>query len=68
MAGVFNEGAFLNAMSVVLAAALYLPAAQCFALVPLLSSVRRSGRESAATLDYDAQRESVTLTTSAAVG
>ena len=65
MAGVFNEGAFLAAMSVVLAAAVYLPAAQCFALVPLLSSLRRSGRESAAVLDYDAARESVTVTASA---
>lgn len=55
-------------MSVVLAAALYLPAAQCFALVPLLSSLRRSGAETAATLDYDAQRESVTVTSSAGLG
>ncbi len=49
-------------MSVVLAAAVYLPAARCFALVPLVSSVRRSGRPDAAVLDYDADRESVTVT------
>ena len=49
-------------MSVVLAAAVYLPAARCFALVPLISSVRRSGRPEAAVLDYDAERESVTVT------
>ena len=61
-AEVFNEGAFLGAMSVVLAAAVYLPAAQCFALVPLLSSLRRSGREAAATIDYDSERDSVTIT------
>lgn len=52
----------MGAMSVVLAAAVYLPAAQCFALVPLLSNLRRSGRETAATIDYDGERESVTVT------
>ena len=52
-------------MSVVLAAAVYLPAARCFALVPLISSVRRSGRPEAAALDYDADRESVTVTAGA---
>ena len=52
-------------MSVVLAAAVYLPAASCFALVPLISSVRRSGRSEAAALDYDADRESVTVTAGA---
>ncbi len=52
-------------MSVVLAAAVYLPAASCFALVPLISSVRRSGRPEAAALDYDVERESVTVTAAA---
>jgi hypothetical protein len=33
-ADTFSEESFLNAMTVVLAHALYLPAAQCFALVP----------------------------------
>ena len=52
-------------MSVVLAAAVYLPAARCFALVPLISSVRRSGRPEAAVLDYDADRETVMVTAGA---
>ena len=59
---VFTGREFLRAMSVVLAAAVYLPAASCFALVPLISSVRSSGRSGAAVLDYDAERESVTVT------
>ena len=64
-ADAFSEQEFLRAMSVVLASAVYLPAASCFALVPLISGVRRSGRSKAAALDYDADRESVTVTAAA---
>lgn len=58
---VFNEQAFMNAMSVVLAHASYLPSAQCFALLPLVGGVTRTGSVSGAVLDYDLDRQSVTL-------
>ena len=52
---------FLSAMMTVLAKAAYLPAAQCFALLPIIGSLRRTGSASGATLDYDFDRESVVL-------
>jgi histone-lysine N-methyltransferase SETD3 len=58
---VLNEGSFLAAMSVVLAHAAYLPSAQCFALLPLVGGVPRTGSAGGATLDYDAARQAVTL-------
>ena len=60
----FNARAFLEAMSVILAAAAYLPSAQCFALLPLVGSMRRTGSAGGAVLDYDFDRQSVTLVTS----
>lgn len=64
-AGVYNLGAFGDAMSVVLAHAAFLPAAACFALLPLVSLGARTGNEaSGAVLDYDLARERVTLTAS----
>lgn len=56
-----DETDFLNAMMTVLAKATYLPAAQCFALLPIISSLRRTGSASGATLDYDFDRETVVL-------
>ena len=47
-------------MSVVIACAVYLPSAQCFALVPGVTSLGRSGHEDAAVVDYDEQRQAVT--------
>ncbi|PSC76514.1 U3 small nucleolar ribonucleo MPP10 [Micractinium conductrix] len=58
---VFNEQAFLEAMSVVLAKAAYLPTAQCFALLPLAGGFARTGSASGAVLDYDMDRQAVTL-------
>ena len=50
-------------MSVALAHAAFLPAAACFALLPLVSLGARTGNEEAgAVLDYDLARERVTLT------
>ncbi|PRW58899.1 rubisco small subunit N-methyltransferase [Chlorella sorokiniana] len=60
-AAVFNEQAFLEAMSVVLAYAAYLPSAQCFALLPLVGGFRRTGSAAGAVLDYDLERQAVTL-------
>lgn len=50
-----------QAMSVVLAHAAYLPAAQCFALLPLAGAFRRTGSGSGAVLDYDVERAAVTV-------
>lgn len=57
----YNREAFERAMSVVLAHAAYLPSAACFALLPLAAQVLRTGDESGALLDYDLQRERVTI-------
>lgn len=56
----------MRAMSVVLSHAVYLPSAQCFALVPLIDGLRRSGDSAEAELDYDFERKSVTVTASRA--
>lgn len=61
-AEVYNQGAFEQAMAVVLAHAAYLPSAACFALLPLVAHAPRTGDESGALLDYDLQRERVAVT------
>ena len=50
----FSRERFIEAFAAVLGAALYLPSAGCFALVPLLSSLPRTGQPSGAVLDYHA--------------
>lgn len=60
-AAAFNEQAFLEAMSVVLAYATYLPSAQCFALLPLAGGFTRTGSTGGAVLDYDLDKEAVTV-------
>jgi hypothetical protein len=50
-------------MSVVLAYAAYLPTAQCFALLPLVAGFCRTGSSSGAVLDYDMDRQAVTVVT-----
>lgn len=60
-ASVFSERSFMEAMSVVLSHAAYLPSAQCFALLPLVGGIPRTGSAAGATLDYDLDREAVTL-------
>ncbi|KAL4859859.1 Nucleolar GTP-binding protein 1 [Chlorella vulgaris] len=57
----FNEQAFLEAMSVVLMHAAYLPSAQCFAMLPLVGGFCRTGSSSGALLDYDLERGAVTV-------
>lgn len=59
---VFNERAFAAATCVVLAAAVYLPSAECLALIPGVSALRRTGRSGGAAVDYDAARGCVVLT------
>ena len=48
-------------MSVVLAQAAYLPAAQCFALLPLVGGIARTGSAAGALLDYDFDRQAAVL-------
>jgi protein-histidine N-methyltransferase len=48
-----TERAFMEAFSVVLAHALYLPSAGCFALVPLASFMGRTGAGNGCEVDYD---------------
>ena len=57
----FSRQRFFEAFAAVLGAALYLPSAGCFALIPLLSSLPRTGQESGAQLDYHAASGGVQL-------
>lgn len=59
---VFNEAAFIRAFCVVLGSTQYLPSAECFALVPVASTMGRTGNDNGCTLDYDAERQSVVVT------
>lgn len=59
MAGTYYSA--LQAMSVVLMHAAYLPAAQCFAMLPLVGGFCRTGSSSGALLDYDLERGAVTV-------
>lgn len=49
----YNEQAFLHAFAVVLAHAIYLPSASCFALLPFVSFMQRTGNDNGCTVDYD---------------
>lgn len=59
---VFNEDSFGQAFSVVLGHSTYLPSAECFALVPLIATMGRTGGDNGCNLDYDASTSSVVLT------
>ncbi len=59
----FSKSAFLDAMSVVLATAAYLPEAQCFALLPIVHLLRRTGNDDGAMLDYNLDSGCVHMTT-----
>lgn len=60
---VYNQAAFQAAFSVVLAHAVYLPSANCFALLPVASLLGRTGAESGCALDYDPERQAAVVTT-----
>ena len=67
-ADVFCFEGFAAAMSVVLAHAAYLPSASCFALLPLVTLAPKTGNQATgAVLDYDLQREVVTLIAASSV-
>ncbi len=65
-ASVYNERSFGDALAVVLAHTVLLPAAQCFALLPVIGAVRRRAAGPlnegvSALLDFDAGRSGVVL-------
>jgi hypothetical protein len=49
----FNEQSFLEAFAVIVAHAVYLPSAQCFALLPYVSFMGRTGNDNGCEVDYD---------------
>ncbi|CAD7695760.1 unnamed protein product [Ostreobium quekettii] len=61
---IFGEQEFRKAFSVVLACSTYLPSAQCFALLPVVSALARTGHESGCTVDYNADLDAVVVTAS----
>ncbi|PNH12803.1 hypothetical protein TSOC_000234 [Tetrabaena socialis] len=59
---VFSEAAFCRAFSVVVGHACFLPAANVFALLPLASSMGRTGNGNGCDIDFDAERNAVIVT------
>ena len=57
-----NKESFCQAVAVVVAHAAYLPSVECFALLPIASTLARTGAETGAALDYDIDNACVTLT------
>jgi hypothetical protein len=56
----YNLKSFKEAFSVVIGVSCYLPSASCFALLPLLGSIERSG-SGTAVVDYDSERDAAVL-------
>ncbi|KAG2498938.1 hypothetical protein HYH03_003128 [Edaphochlamys debaryana] len=59
----FSEQAFMRAFSVVCGHAAFLPAAGCFALLPLASLLGRTGNGNGCDLDFDPELNAVVVTT-----
>lgn len=57
-----DKESFSQAVAVVVAHAAYLPSVECFALLPIASTMARTGAETGAALDYDIDNACVTLT------
>ena len=57
-----DKESFCQAVGVVVAHAAYLPSVECFALLPIASTLSRTGTETGAALDYDIDNACVTLT------
>ena len=62
-----TEEMFRNSMSVVLSHAVYLPSVSCFALLPILGDIPKTGSESGAVIDYDPETNMVILKSSVSV-
>lgn len=58
----YTETSFLETMSVILSTASYLPRAQCFAMLPILGALPRTGSSGGALLDYDLDKGAAVLT------
>ena len=56
-----NKSRFMDAMSVVLSHAIFLPSVGCFALLPIVGDLDKTGSESGAVVDYDAESNVVTV-------
>lgn len=54
----------MDGMSVVLSHAVFLPSVGCFALLPIVGDLEKTGSESGAVVDYDAASNMVTVTSS----
>ena len=59
-----TEERFMDGMSVVLSHAVFLPSVGCFALLPIVGDLQKTGSESGAVVDYDAASNKVTVTSS----
>ncbi len=57
-----NREVFRSAVAVVIAHAVYLPSVQCFSLLPVASTLQRTGADTGTDLDYDIDNGCVTLT------
>lgn len=57
-----DKDSFRQAVAVVVAHAAYLPSVDCFALLPVASTLARTGADTGAALDYDINSACVTLT------
>ncbi|GMH33200.1 hypothetical protein BSKO_01034 [Bryopsis sp. KO-2023] len=57
----FNQDSFFSGFSVIMSAAIYLPSAKCFALLPSLFGMKRTGFENGAAVDYDLESGLVQL-------
>lgn len=60
---IFNEANFLNSFCVVVACSVYLPSAELFALIPVISLISRTGNNNGCDIDYDAEQQAVVVTT-----
>ena len=59
-----TKDGFMAAMSVVLSHAVFLPSVGCFALLPIVGDLDKTGSESGAVIDYDVDSNMVTVTSS----
>lgn len=62
-----DKSLFFKSMSVVLRHAIFLPSVQCFALLPIMGDIQKTGSEAGAVIDYDVDSNMVCLTSSVRV-
>eukprot|EP00210_Caulerpa_lentillifera_P001731 g1662.t1 len=66
LADQFTEEAFLDAFTVILSSAFYLPSAGTFALLPAVTNMKRSGKEDSCTLDYSPKSDEIIISSNRA--